>query len=399
MKTTKTLLAALVAAVLATPAPAANLLAPGPADLVGLRTVALPAPAGAIERKPVAFGWALDPAAEVATPAPYVAQSRDWWNEVDAAQLRQGLAIDTSAPGAVLRLSPIGKAASPASLQLLRDGKALPDATAFAHRADDRQLQAAGMEVGNGSVVVQVAPDLGAGRFTVRVAGAQGRYLLHVYEPNSDAVLVAAAGRQNVLAGQALAVGARLERGGKAQAGAQLGGMLVSPSGRTVPLAFAGGRAIARVPVDAASEPGLWEAQVFAEGSDGARRLQRDGRTAFAVAQPTAKLAGTYAFDRAGFAFALPLAVGSPGRYEVTGTLFATGSDGVSRPVAQAASAAWLEPGARQLSLAFDRTHVPLGYGAPYELRQLQLKDQARMGMLETREFAARVVAVAQRGD
>jgi hypothetical protein len=91
--------------------------------------------------------------------------------------------------------------------------------------------------------------------------------------------------------------------------------------------------------------------------------------------------------------------VGSPGRYEVTGTLFATGADGIARPVAQAASAAWLEPGERQLALAFDRRHVPLGYGAPYELRQLQLRDQARMGMLETRDRAARVTAVAMRGD
>jgi hypothetical protein len=400
----KTLLATFVAAALATPLHAATLRAAGPADLVSARTVALPAPAAAIERKPVAFGWALDPGAEVAAVAPFVAQSREWWTEVDATQLRKGVQIDTTAPGAVLRLSPIGKAPAiaPASLQLVRDGKAIAPAAAFAQRADAAQLQAAGFDAGAGAAVAQVSPALGSGRFQLQLASAQGRYLLHVFEPRSDTVLVAGAGRQQVLAGQGIEVAARLESGGKARAGTQLGGILVSPSGRTVPLVFVpsrdgGARAAARVPADAMSEPGLWEAQVFAEGTDGTLRLQRDGRTAFAVAQPTARLAGSYRFDRAGFGFALPVVVGSPGRYEVAGTLFATGSDGVSRPVAQAASAAWLEPGQRQLVLAFDRTHVPLGYGAPYELRQLTLKDQARMGVLETREFAARVVAVQRR--
>jgi hypothetical protein len=77
--------------------------------------------------------------------------------------------------------------------------------------------------------------------------------------------------------------------------------------------------------------------------------------------------------------------------------LFATGSDGIRRPVAQAASAAWFEPGARTLSLAFDRKYVPLGYGAPYELRELTLKDQARMGLLESRAMAFKVAAERSR--
>jgi hypothetical protein len=41
---------------------------------------------------------------------------------------------------------------------------------------------------------------------------------------------------------------------------------------------------------------------------------------------------------------------------------------------------------------------VPLGYGAPYEVRELTLKDQARMGLLETRALAMRVATVAAPG-
>ena len=147
------------------------------------------------------------------------------------------------------------------------------------------------------------------------------------------------------------------------------------------------------LPANAPVESGLWEAQVFAEGTDGDRRVQRDGRVAFAVAQPTARLSGDVRVARSGLAFDLPVQVRSPGRYEVAATLFATAADGIARPVAQAASAAWFDPGERTLTLAFDRNHVPLGYGAPYEVRQLTLKDQARMGLLETRAVALKVAA------
>jgi len=43
------------------------------------------------------------------------------------------------------------------------------------------------------------------------------------------------------------------------------------------------------------------------------------------------------------------------------------------------------------LVLQFDRSHVPAGYGAPYEVRQLELHDQSRMAPLESRETSGRV--------
>jgi hypothetical protein len=397
----KTLSFALLAAAVALPASAAHLLPPSGDDLVATRLVALPAPAQPVERKPVSFAWALDPGAAVGGVPAFVGESREWFAQLDATDLRRGVRIDTTAPGAVVRLSPLGKAApvAPASVELRKDGRTVDAARAFASRADATQLQAAGFDPGAGSVVARIAPELGAGRFEVRLAQAEGRYLLHVFEPRSATVLRAGATRAAVHAGGRVEVEARLDG---ARAGAQFGGQLVAPSGRTVDLRFVaapGGavRAVATLPPDAAVERGLWEAQVFAEGTNGDLRVQRDGRVAFAVAQPTARLDGEVRVARSGLAFDLPVQVRSPGRYEVAATLFATGGDGVARPVAQAASAAWFEPGARTLLLAFDRTHVPLGYGAPFELRELTLKDQARMGLLESRAVAFKVAAELSR--
>jgi hypothetical protein len=183
-----------------------------------------------------------------------------------------------------------------------------------------------------------------------------------------------------------------------AMASNQMAGVLVSPSGRSYDLAFTGGKARLQVPADAGSEPGLWEVQLSAGTFANGASVQRDASTAVEVTRPTAKLAGGYGFNAAAVRFDLPVQVAAAGRYELRGTLYATGPDGVSRPVSQAHMANWLEPGKRQLALSFGRVNVPMGYGAPYELRFLELKDQTRMGTLDTRELALREGSAPRRG-
>lgn len=393
---------ALISASFAAHAGTGQLLPPGSTDLVSLRTSAAALPVGTFEHKPVSFHWVLDPNAELATAAPFVSESREYWTQVDAADMQRGFAVDTTAPGAVVRISPIGKAlpAGPEQLHLLKAGTAVKPEIAFAHRANAEQLQQAGMDVSNGSAVVQFNPQLGQGRFQLQLANAQGRYLVHVFEPNSPYALHAQSSHANLLAGDRIDIAARLDRGDVALAGTQMSGVLVSPSGQSYNLDFvANGRgdlhAMAQLPAQASAQPGLWEAQVFAGTSENGSSIQRDTRTAFAVAQPTARLGGQYRFDPLALRFSLPIQVAASGRYGLGGTLYATAPDGVARPVAVAQSAAWFEPGQRALSLSFDRGSLPTGYHAPFELRYVELKDQTRQGQLETRELAVREGRVA----
>ncbi|KFN46864.1 DUF4785 domain-containing protein [Arenimonas metalli] len=386
----KTLLFCLMS--LSLSAQAANLLPPGSRDQAPSRLVSAPAPAGEFERKPVAFAWALDPWAELEAPAPFVAESREYWALAEASEMQAGLSIDTTAPGALIRVSPAAgsDAVEPGQLRMLRNGKAIAEPETFARRANAAQLKAAGMEVPDGSAIVQLAPEQGKGRFQVQLAEAKGRYLVHVFEPNSEYVLKAQAGRRSVLAGDTLEVSADLANGTSKMAGGEVGGSLISPSGRSYDLAFRNGKAQIQVPDEAGTTPGLWEVHLSSASFDQGASIQRDARTAVEVTRPTARLGGGYRFDAAAVRFELPVQVAAAGRYELRGTLFATGADGVARPVAQAHAANWFEPGARQLSLAFGRGNVPSGFGAPYELRFVELKDQARMGTLETRELAVR---------
>lgn len=375
-----------------TTADAGTLLPAGTRDQAPSRLVALPAPATPIERKPVAFAWALDPQAEIVATTPYVAESRDWYVVADAAELRRGIAIDTTAPGAVIRVSPADgvRPVTPAHLRVLKDGRLIPQPETFQRANDAAQLKAAGMDVPDGSAIVQLAEVHGDGRFQLQLPQASGRHLVHVFEPNSDIVLKAQAGRTLLLAGDTLEVAAELQRGHRKLGGGDLQGELVAPDGQRYPLSFRDGSARLPAPLAAGDAPGLWEVQLFAGRLVDGRPVQREARTVVEISRPTAKLSGEYSFDAAGLRFQLPLLAASPGRYEVRGTLYATARDGVARPVAHAQSAAWFDAGAGRLTLSFAGAGLPAGYGAPFELRQLELKDQGRMGTLETRELAAR---------
>jgi hypothetical protein len=388
----KNLLTCVMSLALASTVQAANLLPPGDGDASPSRLVAAPLPPGDFERQPVSFAWALDPMAALSRPAPHLAESREYWTQVDAAELQRGISIDTTAPGAVIRLSPVdGRAAvDPTLIRVSKSGRMIAQPQSFQRTANAAQLRQAGMDVPDGSAIVQLAKEHGQGRFQLQLPKARDRYLVHVYEPESPYVLKAQAARGQLLAGDTLEVAAVMQRGASPLPGGELQGQLVSPSGRSYPLSFGGGKARLTVPLEAGDEPGLWEVQLFAGQVQGGASVQRDARTAVEITRPTARLAGTVGFNAAALRFDLPVQVAAEGRYELRGTLYATGRDGVSRPVSQAQAATWLQPGQRNLSLAFQRGHVPTGYGAPYELRFLELKDQTRMGTLDTRELAVR---------
>lgn len=365
------------------------LLPAGGNDQVPSRLVSLAAPKGQFERAPLAFSWALDPAAELAEPAPYLAESREYWQTVDAAELHNGVGIDVTAPGALIRVSPGRGARSLTATDLQLAGKGR--AARLERTATDAQLQAAGMDVEAGTAMVRVGRENARGRYTLRIPKASGRYVVHVFEPDSPVVLKARADRNHAIVGETVTVDIALSDAGSAIA-ATAEALLVAPDGNSQPVAVSAapdGRLSASVrllPAMASATPGLWELQVFASG-DG---LQRDARTAFAVAQPTARFKGDHAFNARLLRVALPVEAGSPGRYEARGTLYASGPDRLLHPVSQAHVAAWFEPGDGMLVLDFDRKHLPAGYGAPFEVRQLELHDQTRMAPLEIRGRGAR---------
>jgi hypothetical protein len=351
--------------------------------------------ASMLERMPLQTSHAIDSRQVLDSPAPYVAQSREYWSEIGETELHAGAKIVTTAPGALVRLSPLdgaGAALDPAGISLRAHGSSMRADAASSAIADTRALRAAGMDVPAGTLVLRLAPMLGSGSMEISAPHAHGRYLMHVFDPDSTLVLGFRADRDTVLVGTTITFHTTL-----AGAGLQIAsGLVAAPDGYSADLNFtrdADGSFSAPFTPDAAHAvgPQLWEAHVFAAADAAGASIPRDAKTAFAVSAPTARFSGAAqsSVDAAGMHMRFDVDTGSASRYQIDGVLYATASDGHLRPIALAQSASWLDAGHGSIELHFDTDAISAnGMHAPFELRDLRLIDQATMAVIERRAQA-----------
>lgn len=367
-----------------------------------LRTSANAATAD-LDRTPVAVAWKLDPQEKLdANPAPFVKESREYWTDVSEAQLRAGVKLPTTAKEALIRLSPHGgngAALDGASVLVRAGGRQRTAADATTQIADATALRNAGMDVPGGTVVMKLKADVGTGSTEIAAPNARGRYLVHVFEPQSDFVFKLNAERDNIVAGEALRFVATLDGADKARRLQVVEGVISAPDGHTQPLSFArqaDGRFVATVTPDAAHAggPGLWEVHAFASGVQRGQDALRDAKSAFGVAIPTARFDGVLSRDDGNDDLALRVGVevATASRYQVSGVVYGTAADGSLQPAAMAQSAAWLEAGHGSVRLGVDKASLgATGLSAPYELRDMRLVNQADLSLLERRSIGTKI--------
>ncbi|MBV8657558.1 MAG: DUF4785 family protein [Burkholderiales bacterium] len=394
MKTSFSLFACFVASIAS--AQTATLLAPSANDQVPAKLVA---PSKArdmamqkLDHTPVSVAHAINDATLDATPKPYLAQSREFWREVAESELHAGVKFTTTAAGALVRLSPVGgkvAALDPNSIQLRAGGRTLSATAASATVADAHALRAAGMAVPEGTLAFRLAAASGKGEMVIAAPQAQGRYLLHVFEPTSTLIVGLNADRDTVLANAPITFRATLADG--VHALRLVSGIVMAPDGYSANLAFtrnADGSFSATFTPDAAHSTGLqlWEAHAITTSDDHGLPVQRDAKTAFAVSEATAHFAGTaqVSKDAGALHVALDIAASNASRYQVSGVLYGTGSDGALHAIALAQSAAWVGGSTGSIDLAYAATSLK-DMHAPFELRDLRLVDQASMGLIERR--------------
>ncbi len=384
-----------------------ELLPPAAGDLVATRLATGPFPeaAPAIERAEVSFSWPLATDSQPTEVAEsFQAASREYWFQVEGRDLVEGVVFSTTAPGALVRINPLpgaehpGAAIDPSELRLIdpRDN-AYADGSGMEQLASADQLRQAGVAFAEGTTAFRLGQKLGAGRFTLqadRLATPQARYVVHLFDRGSDAVLHLSSDRGSYLHGDRIRIEASLTTRHGALELDEITAFVTSPAGRGWPVLlrpvghglYAGSlRLDGTSEVDAQRGGGLWQVLVSAHGVDHGRTVMRSARTAFSAAAATARLVKASAFGRGERALTVRFEVEAAvaGRYEVRGVLYGTGRDGALHPAIVAHSAAWIEAGSGGLRLAFDPEAVrAAGLRAPYEIRDLRLMDQGRMGLL-----------------
>lgn len=397
----------LVALMLATSAhaadPARSLLPASSNDLVptSLDASTKNLDAGALDHQPATMSWALDPESALdARPQPFVQQSREYWIDASADELHQGLNLSTSATGALVRMSPHANNHSnldASTLMIRANGKLHSGSDAISRLTDEDALHAAGMDVPQGSVVFRLSESLGAGSMQLFAPNASGDWLVHVFEPASTIVLTLAGERDTVLAGQELRVRASVKGGAQLD---RLSGLLSSARGQAQNFDFvrqADGSWLGRVRPNAVNAGGfgLWEIHAFGQASSGKFSVPRDARTALAVSRASARLDGSVSRlaqigNDGGITLRIGVQPASASRYQLAGVLYGTNASGHRVPMAAAHAANWLGAGKGFIDLTFDEASLnAANIGAPYELRDLRLINQADMSLLERRERAA----------
>lgn len=398
-----TLIAAALAAALAGNVSAAELrLAPaGAKDTVPttLSTQAVKNVAS-LESAPVEFAWRLDGAPLEAIASPYQASSKEYWDRRSADELLKGVTLDTVAPGALVRLSPLGgaqtKALEAREVILRKDGKTYANGSGMVLLADAEELEKGVAPFTEGTTVFRIDPALGAGRFELVVPKAVGEAIVHVYEPESSTSLELALDQVSYQKGQPMVVRARLADEETRVRVTQMGGLITAPDGQVYEIAFKaeGGTGFAAtLPADfaAAGQMGLYEVETFATGTSAKGRVLRDARTAFAYTVPSARFTGevrtvAVKMREPNVVLEFDVEVAAASRYQIGAVLYGTDATGEKIPVAAAQSAALLKPGVHAMPLTFAPDVLDgAKAGAPWEIRDLRLVNQADMGLQEQR--------------
>ncbi|MEM1182114.1 MAG: DUF4785 domain-containing protein [Acidobacteriota bacterium] len=384
-----------------------QLQALGASDFAAAELVRLPAEKGlmpGVSRDAVDFSYALDSSyahnGELslgAAPSAFEAQSREYFVDVDAAALAEGVTIYTTAPGALVRIHPrsdnkASTTVDPAGLTVSLGGVTYGASEGFDRLVSVEQLKATGVPFAEGTAAFRLSPAVGPGAITLSAPAfkSQGVYTVHVFDQASSIALKLGAERGDYLHGDSLRVEASF--GGASVALGEVEGFVTSPGGRAWPLALTVDRDRVRgtLALDAAVSPGqgLWEVHLAVRGASGGLDVVRSVRTAFAAHLPTAKLSGEVERLRgAGLALSFGVDVGTPGRYEVRGVLYGTDAAGDLAPMALGHAADWLDASG-DLVLRFP---VTKGFRAPFEVRDLRLLDQGRMGVLHRQAVALRI--------
>lgn len=366
------------------------------------------------ERSPVSVNWRYErdrvpTGASGTTPRVHVASSKEFRLRVSARELASGIALPIASAGAIVKLSahtPVGVAAfEPEDIALIdKRGTLHQGAQGMDLMISAEQMNEAGLPFSPGTSMFRLSPALGAGPVTMTWDGVADadptlEAMIHVREPLSDIALELQTDEPAYLQGQRLSFRARWDGDiDMAASDDRVYGRLLGPENSEYAVeltrvdgAFKGTLALP----DVAHIPGyLWTLEVEANGrsADG-KRITRTVETAFAYAPKTARFTGNVrnhtGSDAADVHVSFDMEVASAGRYAVTSVLYGTGAGGAMEPLAVAQSAAFLTPGQQSIDVSFDRATIDeSGLSAPFEVRDVTLVDQTRLGLLHRQATA-----------
>ncbi len=357
--------------------------------------VAISAPNHKIEKKSLHFSQPLAQASTLSFAVkPYTSVSDEYWLEVTGKQLNSGVALAITKPGALIRLS--GKASkNPAHVKSiaidpekieLSKGKQKLD-KAFSQKVSQEQFATA--NIFPNSSAVKLEQRVGSGEFKLKVNQAlnnEERYLVNVKEKGSEHKLTLSIPSQTLIAKQHITLDMSIDNSKGKLKNSTHKAHIKTPAGDILSVNYRelNGKYNIKLPEMTAHENygELYELHIASQGNDNGLKINRNGKVAFAIATPTAKMTGKTVVNLTHATVELDIA--SEGRYELSAIVSGINKQGKTQQVMLSRSAHYLQPGQQQVNLNFDTQLLKiLQVHPPFQLSDLRLVDQSRMALLQ----------------
>lgn len=297
-------------------------------------------------------------------------------------ELQEGVTINTTAPGAVIRISP----ANP-------DKKIKPDFQIKTFKGSNQSLlQASSLfskdEALKGSAfedntlaISKLKPELGSGQFILSTQSTDedSQYLINVYDANSSTQLTIETDKPRYFYGDELKATLKLTDKNFDYLITSIETVLIDPEGNKIPVepkALSINTYELSYPLlsEKNANGANWHIQATVSGRAGQRVVDRKVQISFSLSLPSAAIREIEKNSSNSFDFSALIEAATDSRYALQSVLFGTDEQGKIHPMQIVQTSNWLSSGINKVNFSFDSKQKS-GYKAPFYIGYTRLTD------------------------
>lgn len=293
--------------------------------------------------------------------------SYGYTKRVTSAQLNAGVKITTTAPGAVIRISPLQKNQAVPTLHITTPKKQVLGLKEASSLYSQNGALDESIDTSTHQTITQINPQLGAGEFTLqstailKLQGAKAQtnaaYMVHVLDKYSADYMQIETNATHYHHGDTVIT--TLSFGEVPHEASDISAFIVGPQGQKIPLEFTKegsntftARTVLTSEVNDKGENWHVEADVICGA--GHSLFRRSGHTAFSYSIPSARLVRIQKSAVKPLTFVASIEVATASRYVLQSVLFEKNGAGAPLPLKMVQKAQWLEPGIQQVEFSIE---------------------------------------------
>lgn len=303
--------------------------------------------------------------------------------------LRNGLTLNTLAPGAVVRITPLQDKVLPTIKLKTPSNQLLSLKEASALFSEDEALSEKLMSTKH-QTMLQIKPALGAGPFVLKGSSKTGnkadKFLVSVLDKFSATSISVETENLHYQYGDKITALITLNDDDGSTID-DIEAAIISPQGQSIPLnlskvGYNRYKGTTNLLSEVNDHGENWYVEASLKAENNIHVVQRSGHSAFSYSVPSASLIAVKKIASKPLTFVATIDVATPSRYALQSVLFRRSSSGETKPIETSQKAQWLDSGKQVIQFTFDNSHqftedtLYLGYLRLIDYGQLKTVHQ-----------------------